>query len=397
MIYKNYIFRMCQKILKSKDEFIVKLGYCNDIKISTPCATIPFETIWENESFRNKILAFLKLKWNPEQDLLEKIAKDIFIEEIFGEPEDLAEGLFDLMNWHFSQDWESDNLTEIDIEKAKALEAMTSLTNKRYWELDSLNLNLKLVLKAPLVCSLICPVVAKVPIISIRYYIHIHIRYAFNSIRRSKHKYSDEIIAYMYEILVLQQKTAIAFHTLIKLIVNLDTKVSILHKNDIDAIMNIDIIVTNLKSSIEKMIVLVGYIYHIANLEDKKTHKAKLQALNNQIPDLVKRQWYYQFFEKFISSDQINLLNQYRTGQLHKKGISIFQPHNYFGKDSVQSLSKIFYELHDQHSKNSAIMIAASALLTDELVKLDKPSFNVTDIPCDKINNIIYGETFGSG
>lgn len=377
------------KLLKSKNEFIVILGRYNDIKISTPCAVIPFETIWKNESFRNKILAFLKLKWNPEQDLLEKIAKDIFIEEIFGEPEDLAEGLFDLMNWHFSQDWELDDLTEIDIEKAEALEAMTSQTNKRYWELDSLNLNLKLALNAPLVCSLICPVVAKIPIISIRYYIHIHIRYAFNSIRRSKHQYSDEIIAYMYDILFLQQKTAIAFHTLIKSIVNLDTKVSILHKNDIDAIMNIDIIVTNLKSSIEKMIVLIGYIYNITNLEDKKTHKAKLQALSSQIPDIVKKQPYYGFFEKFISSEQISKLNAYRTGQLHKKGISKLQPHSYYGKDSTQNLSELFYELHDQHSKNSAIMITVSALLTDELVKLDKPSFNATDIPCDKINNIL--------
>ena len=374
-----------------KEDYLVPLVDSN--KIGTPIAVIPFETIWYQESLQNRIISLVFGRWKPKQNLLNDIAHEIFIEEVFGGSGYLAEGLFDLAVWHFNQNWELNHLTDDDVEKAKALEAMTLLTKKRYLDFDYQILNLDLAKKTPMVSMLICPIIAKIPIISIQYFVDIQIRYAFNSIRKSEHLHSNQIIAYLYEILILQQKTAISFHSLVQSFDNLNnTDIGVMHKNQVDATINIDSIIINLKSSIEKTIALIAYTFNITNIENKKTHKAKIQTLNNEIPNHAKEQYYYKFIEKFISSEQIKILNDYRTGQFHKKGISRLQPHSYYGKDYTLDLSAIFHELHEQYSKNSAVIISVMALLTDELVKKDRPNFSMADIPCGKIVNGINGK-----
>ena len=149
-----------------------------------------------------------------------------------------------------------------------------------------------------------------------------------------------------------------------------------------DAIINADIMFSYLKASIEKTISLIGYTFNIKNLEDKKTHKQKIKNLKEGIPSRVKSLPYYHFIDEFISTGHLEEINKYRTGLLHKKGISELQPHNYFGNpDSPKHLLKLFELLHEQHAKNSAIIIASIALLTDELVELDPPDLKRDDIP----------------
>lgn len=44
-------------------------------------------------------------------------------------------------------------------------------------------------------------------------------------------------------------------------------------------------------------------------------------------------------------------------------------------------LAKIFQILHNEFAKCSTVLICALALLTDELVYLDTPTFDVSEIP----------------
>jgi hypothetical protein len=373
-----------KKLLKQDKDFYVSLVDIGINKQGIPIATIPPQLAWCRERATNKIKGLFTLKWIPHNDLLYQIATELFFEEIFGSTEDMGKPLFDLMRWHFDRDWKLDHLSKADIKKSEALEAMTVLTRRRYWEATSPNLNMRLAINAPDVCALLYPIVAKVPIRSIQYFIDVHSSYAFNSIRKSGHQNADDIIAYLYEVLFLQQKIAICLHTYICStdLTYTNKKNAVLIKNETDAIISAEAIFTYLKASIEKTIALLGCIYGMSNLDSKKTHKAKISALNGGVPEKVKEQAYFKFVSEYISSQNIDELNKYRTGLLHKKGISDLQPHNYYNKsDTHKYLTDLFDVLFQQHIINSAIIICTNALLTDELIKLDPADFKLSDLP----------------
>lgn len=377
-------------ISKKSDDFVVSLAKPENMKKDCPVVTIPIQQIWKRDSRWKRIKAILRLNYQPDEYLIQKIAEEIFIEEFFGTIEDLAKPLFDLMVWHQNRKWELNNLSSEDQEKADALEAMTNLSRKRYWKYTSPDLNLRLVQKQPIIAPLVYPVVAKTPVRSIQYFVDVHSRFAFNSIRKSKHKYASDLISYLYELLIIQQKVVISLHSLIRIIDNARTDKlnSILIKSEIDASLNIDSIVTYLKSSIEKSITLIGYTFCIPKLEDKKEHKKRISALENGIPDTTKQQPYYHFIDEYISSKRLEELNRFRTGILHKKGISTIQPHSFYrDNEAYKKIIDVFHFLFDQHCKNSTILIASLALLTDELVKLDKPDFKLSDIPIESLTN----------
>lgn len=371
-------------IFKKTDDFIVSLAESDKIKQDCPIVNIPVQQLWERDTTRNKLIALLKLKYNPNERLIMEVSNEIFREEFFGEKDDLALPLLDLMIWHQNRNWELKDIQKADIQKAEALEAMTNLTRQRYWDYTSPNLNLRLVHKQPFITKLIFPVVAKTPIRSIQYFVDVHSRFAFNSIRKSGHQFSDDIISYLYEVLILNQKTANKLHSIIKLIHEAKNKKeqAILLRGEIDAISEVDLIVTYLKASIEKTTSLMGYTFSIPKLEDKKEHSKRVLSLEAKIPETVKKQSYYEFFIEYIGSSQLTKLNNYRTGILHKKGISKNQPQEFYkSNESYKQLSEMFDYLFEQHCKNSAILIASLALLTDELVKIDKPDFDLGELP----------------
>lgn len=371
-------------LFKNTDDYIVSLASIENLKQDCPVVNIPAIQLWKRDTLRNKIKSIFRLKYKPKEDLIQKIANEIFIQEFFGLKDDLAYPIFDLMIWHQNRDWTLGNLNESDVQKADALEAMTNLSRKRYWEYDSPNLNLRLIRRQPVIAPLVFPVVAKTPIRSIQYFIDVHSRFSFNSIRKSNHQFADDIISYLYEILLLNQKTANKLHSIVKLIDESKHKKGdlIMLRSEVDAIAEVDIIITYLKATIEKITSLVGYTFEIPKLEDKKEHKKRVKALESGIPDEVKMQLYYKFFIEHISSTHLQKLNNYRTGILHKKGISTNQPQEFYqSKGAYRTLTEMFHFLFDQHCKNSTILIASLTLLTDELVKLDKPNFKLQEIP----------------
>lgn len=379
-------------IFKNTDDFIVSLANPDRIKRDCPIVNIPIQQLWEKDSFKNKFIAVYKMKYTPDEKLIQKIADEIFKEEFFGAEDDLANPLLDLMVWHQNRNWELNSLQKTDIDKADALEAMTNLSRKRYWDYTSPNLNLRLVIRQPIITTIIFPIVAKTPVRSIQYFVDVHSRFAFNAIRKSKHKYADDIISYLYEVLILNQKTANKLHNIVRLIDDAKNRKgeAIMLRSEIDAISEVDIIITYLKASVEKITSLTGYTFNIPKLEEKKEHKKRIRALELNIPEKTKNQHYYEFFIEHISSQKLEKLNNYRTGILHKKGISANQPQNFYQKkESHNTLLELFNFLFDQHCKNSTILITTLALLTDELVAIDKPDFALSEIPTKSLINAL--------
>ena len=350
----------------------------------SPIAFVGTEKIWTQETFTKKLKSLISFKWQPSEHLLDRISREVFYEQIFGYPSDYNSELFKINYWHNSKEWDLSSLTDEDTKKADSLDILAIALSNKHRNITSNYLHLHLFDKVPIVCTLLHPMVVKVPVTSIQYCIEIHNAFAFNEIRYSEIENSDNIISYIYELQNLQIKTALSLHELIYLIdYNEKNKgKALLIQAEISAISEAESIVNYLKATIEKIIVILGLIFNLKNLETKKTHKAKLDALDKVIPEKVKTLFYYELIEDLIKSESIEELNNFRTGLLHKKGISNLQPHSFVGQEAKDApLKQTLSFLIEQHSKNSAVLISTYALLTDKLVELKRPSIKFEDLP----------------
>lgn len=350
----------------------------------SPIAFVRPEKIWQQETFKKKIQSICTLNWKPSEHLLDKISREVFYEDIFGFPSDYNEALFKINYWHNSKEWDLSNLTENDINKADSLDALAVLLNTKHRRLTSNYLHLHLFEKVPSICTLLHPMVIKIPVTSIQYCTEIHNAFAFNEIRVTNIENTDDIISYIYELQNLQMKTAMSLHELIYLIdYNEKNKgEALLLQAELSAISEAETIINYLKATIEKIIVLIGLMFNLKNLETKKTHKEKLVALDKAIPENVKNLFYFELIQELIKAESIQELNNYRTGLLHKKGISKLQPHSFVGQNvNDLPLRDLFSFMIEQHSKNSAVIISTYALLTDKLVELKRPNIRYEDLP----------------
>ncbi len=350
----------------------------------SPIAFVKTEKIWEQETFSKKVKSFLSFNWQPSECLLDKISRDVFYEQMFGYPSDYNSGLFKINYWHNSKEWNLSCLSDDDIKKADSLDALAVALRNKHRNITSSYLHLHLFDKSPSTCTLLHPMVVKIPVTSIQYCVEIHNAFAFNEIRFSGIENVDDLISYIYELQNLQIKTALSLHELIYLIdYNEKNKGNaLLIQAELSAISESENIVNYLKATIEKIIVILGLTYKLKNLETKKTHKAKLDALYKVIPEKVKQLFYYELIEELIKSESIEELNNFRTGLLHKKGISNLQPHSFVGQEAKDvPLKQTLSFLLEQHSKNSAVLISTYALLTDKLVELKRPNVKFEDLP----------------
>jgi hypothetical protein len=338
-----------------------------------------------------KIISVLSLKYKPKDKNVLLVAQEILISDIVGSESDYGDKLIDLLSWHNSRKWKLNSLTKSDIEKADSLDAFALLIFNRIRNRLSFRLNLDLYNIDPQICTLIYPMVVKVPIISFQYFLNIHKAYAFNSIRESEHPQANHLISYLYDILYLQQKIAYSLYDFSNQIIYAERnkKHNIVIGAELNALMSADLLFTYLKASIEKIIVFVGLIYNLHNLDSKKTHKSKINAILKGVPEIARRQFYFAFLMEFVKSENLEELNKYRSGILHKQGISDLQPHNYYGdKTNPLPLHKIFEAIHEQHAKNTAILICSLALLTDDLVSRKPPKMTNEEVPIDLIAKI---------
>lgn len=374
--------------------FLIKYVFRYDLELRIPhgsvfqkgsiYAVVDTMSIWKQETTSNKIRSLFKLKWNPSNLLLLEAKKQALMNFGFGNELNYGDQLLKISEWHHSIEWNLDKLTESDLEKAKGLQTLSVLVQTVHRNTTSPHLHLNLTQNAYQMCILLHPMVVKIPVNSIFYYIDIHSEFAFNEIRKADYPNADDLISYIYELQYIQQKIALSLHELIHLISEVDTNKgdSMLIKAEVSAISESEAIINYLKASIEKIIVIIGLTYEIKNLEAKKSHKQKLDALKTGVPERVKELFYSKLIFDFISSESIQTLNNYRTGILHKKGISDLQPHKYVGVDSPAApLIKTFNFLMNQHKKNTSVIIGAYALLTDELVYKVPPSISPEELP----------------
>jgi len=367
-----------------KDDIIVPLG--TEMQKGRLFTIVYIKTLWEKEPLINKLICILKLNYQPADEKVLLAAQDILMSDIVGSESDYGDKLLDLLGWHNSRKWKLDSLTKLDIEKADSLDAFAILVFNRIKNKESFRLNLDMYKRAPQICFLIFPMVVKVPVISFQYFLNIHKAFTFNSIRESKHPQADNLISFLYEILYLQQKIAYSLYDFTNQIIYADRnkKDNLVIGAELNALISADLIFSYLKASIEKIMAFLGLIYSLQDLDSKKTHKAKINAILTGVPDKAQKQFYFEFIMEFVKSANLEELNNYRSGILHKKGISDLQPHNYYG-EKVNSLPliKIFEVIHEQHAKNTAILICSLALLTDDLVTRKPPKIQKEEVPLD--------------
>ncbi|TKC08384.1 hypothetical protein FA048_14610 [Pedobacter polaris] len=334
--------------------------------------------IWSKQSFARKIKAILTFNWKPDnQDMLDAAEKVLRL-EMFGDESDFGDVLFDINLLHHHRLWNLDSLTEQDEQKVNASAGMRMLIAQKHAVVGTNKyLNLQLVHYNPMICSLCIPMILKIPVVSMLFAIELQENFTFNSIRQAKHPQADELIAYIYDTLLIQQKIASSFHRLLSRMNEVqqkkgETKLSIY---EMDAISECDLIINYLKSSVEKIVLILAFTFEVTNLETYKKHQQKLKAIDLKLPPKAKAQPYFGFIWKFIQPEELEKLNNLRTGINHKKGVSKLQPHSYMDSDlSTSPIGEIFETLMDQHRKNSAMLIGVLALLTDDLVFRDPPT-----------------------
>lgn len=344
-----------------------------------PIVPVAVAGIWLQYPLKKKLRLLAGRRWSPTADELSNVAREVFLRELFGSTDDAGEAILDLMRVHWNTAWAYDHLTEHDRKRADAIRAYTLATLQRFQHIASSPLNLKLLRRSPIMCTLINPMLLKIPVTSLQYFIDIHVHFAFDRIRRSQHPHAGELISLTYDLLFLQQKTAVALKKLLEDILKTTSKTteSLLIQSEVDAITSADLLFVYEKATIEKTVALVGHILELS-LEDKKAHKKRVEALQVALPKTALQTPYGAFLMRFISSDALQKLNASRSGLLHKMGISDLQPHNYVGRGGeLPALRELFGFLHEQHAKNTLIILAALALLTDDLIRRDPP----TNIP----------------
>lgn len=356
--------------LRVPEDYIVPLG--TRLQKGSLFAAVYSAPIWQKTTLRQKIISIIKRKWYPDSDLMLKEAKEVLLTDVFGTKDDYGEVLYELHTWHSDRNWNFEHLTDTDKEKVQALQSIRLLTDLLHRNSGtSPQLHLNLALYNSLVCSLMEAMIVKIPVLSVRFALELQADFAFNSIREAKHPCADELISYIYETLLIQQKIASALHDLLFLISKIQKKdeQARLTMNELDAIRLCDTIINYLKATIEKVIIVLGLIFEIKGLEGLKTHAKKLTSLDTKIPAKAKELGYFQFIWQFIQSDELQELNNLRNGINHKMGISKLQPHSHLDdKNNGQSLLELFNIMLDQHRKDTAIFICVLALLTDDLV-----------------------------
>lgn len=348
-----------------------------------PTIRIESRQIWAAEPLSRKLRALLRLRWRPDDTVLYAQGYAAFRDLYFGGDEDCAADLARLNDWHFAREWQLDALGAGDRERADALAAFTVQTRLRYQRAAVGPATVQLGIRTPEITDLIYPMVAKTPVLSMRYFLELHAHYAFDAVRRARHPHADEVIAFLYELLFLQQKVAVGLLGFVEHLAYAEAEKgeARLLRAEADAMVAADGLFANLKASVEKTIALVGVTHGLLNLDAKPNHKARVKALRDKLPDIEDR-FYAQFLFEMVGPEHLEDLNNYRTGLLHKKGAADLQPHNYVGQPAdATPLRKVLGVAHEQHAKNTALLLVALALLTDDLVQRDRPLFALTDIP----------------
>lgn len=330
------------------------------------------EALWSKEPFLTKMKSLIRGAWSPSEEELHRLAHETMEQQIFGDDVDFGTLLLKLNQAHGSEDWQIEGLNDSDQRKAAALDAFSIGTRQKLspWKSNP-PLNLQLATRYPMLGVLPLPMLPKVPLRSVKWFVDYHAAYLFAQVRKSDHPQANGIIGYLYEISIVGQKIALGlFNFLSAIEKTLRSKKQALFINaECEAMMAADSLFSYLKAFIEKVVVLLALTHNLTGIDGKKDHKSKVRAIEKGLPARTKSAPYYGFLMAQITPESLETLNSYRNGILHKMGVADLQPHNYVGV-SPEDLPfyKVLGTLIEQHAVNSATFICCLALLCDELM-----------------------------
>ena len=195
------------RALGAPPEYVIPLG--ETPRPFTLAVVIESWVLWAEEPPRRKVAALLRRRWSPQDARVQELAEGLFRTQVFGGVEDAGDDLWTLNCWHLERDWQLDAMSDEDQKRADALSAFAVLTRNRYSEIRASWLNLLIAARYPYVTDLLYPMVAKMPVLSVRYYLDLDAHFAFDAIRRAQHPHADAVVAYLYDLLFLQQKTGL--------------------------------------------------------------------------------------------------------------------------------------------------------------------------------------------
>ena len=344
--------------------------------------TLSTREILKELTFVQKILFLLGLRSFKSTDDIEirigKLMARVAQDEIFGYDSDFGKKLF-ILNMEISKkNWNVEkHLTPKDLQRADAIGALNiMIRNKFIGVVSDPPLNMSLFNTYPEVCLTIAPMTSYVLVQSIRYFIDINPHYTFSAIRQSNHQHKDELIAYLYELLVLQAENAKSLLELLELCHTIQQKKgdSFLIKEERDAAEKINSLILRLRAFIEKIMAFWGVVYGDTSVASAGKHKTREKKVNEHIRKSYEKHPYYQLLTEYVKSKNFAELDKYRTGILHKKGSSDTQPHSFAGKKFDDTPFKKLLALIMEHRQRSSIaLVSVLAVMTDELITKEPP------------------------
>jgi hypothetical protein len=355
----------------------------------TLSAVVPAWTVWKAEPLHHKLRSILSGEWRPLTATLRQTGVEALLEDQLGGNQDLGPDLLRLVWLHNHRRWMRAALTKQDSERADGLVHFTLLTNVRYRRFGGSYppLNLQLGERWPVLRMLLYIISVRVPVESIRYFVQVSPKCVFDAVRRTLHPNSEEIISYLYEILFIQQKTAVALFDFLTLAseIRRSKQDAVLVREELDQVLRADLLVMYLKSTLEKAIALVAAIRMVPGLDNRRRHMARVQAIEKALSPVPEHAYYIELFLDMIRSDNFSEIDRLRSGIVHKRGVANLQPHSYAGVTPTDLPDlELYSKLHEQHAKNSAVVLAALAMLTDDLVGRDP-------VPqADEVQRLLY-------
>ena len=160
-ILLKYLFRL-------PEDYLVPFGPLK--QPGALMATVDVEPIWQELSFTQKLKAVVSFQWKPDEALMHDKAIQILQRDVFGLESDFGDVIHEINLLHHHREWPLNELNECDDEKVNALMSVKILTALKHYHAgtnDALHLNL--VSYNPLICTLVIPMMAKIPVISLHF------------------------------------------------------------------------------------------------------------------------------------------------------------------------------------------------------------------------------------
>ena len=361
------------------EDFVVPMSA--PVKKGSLTAIVYAKDLWDKHPLSYRLKSLLKGVFQPSDEILFTEAESVLLESHFGSDSDFGRVLLQLTVAKETLPPMDDKVySELDADRAHALQVMAYQHTNKLRQIESnFPLGLSLVDYGVEFAFLTVPMTVAVPVHSIRWFIDIDYLRAMFNIRRAIPDRGDQVGDYLYEVCILQVKTSAALDKIREATAETDSDKSdsLFGSSEIDIIVATDSVISYLKATTEKILMLLASAYGIPNLDSETKHKKRVAKLQKHLPNWTRKAYYFDTIWELLSADNLESLNNFRTGLLHKKGVSQLQPHSFVGiRPEDQPSRNLLQFSHEQHRRNSLALLCVLALVVDEIVQKKEPSFS---------------------